>query len=100
AGPAVALRSMPTSALGDGADTRRPLPEVERVARRLIALDRNCLRRLAESAVGQPVDGLLHVPYRGVVRLLEDDEAPLLLSDLPLLGRGGAAGHRPPLWRQ
>src|SRR5712664_4263626 len=56
-------------ALGRGVGARCPLPEHDPRARRLVALDRNCLRRLAESAVGQPVHGLLDVLHRGVVRL-------------------------------
>src|SRR2546428_455838 len=46
-----------TVALADGVAARRPWPMHHRPAPRLVALDRNDLRRLAESAVGQPVNG-------------------------------------------
>src|SRR5712691_10835480 len=84
------LRLLVDDALRGGVHARRPRPVLEPEARRLVALDRDDLRRLAESAIGQPVHGLLHVLHRGIVGLLDDDEAPLLLGDLPLLGRGGA----------
>src|SRR5262249_7785530 len=78
--------------LGDGVTTRRPGSVLHSEARRLIPLDRHGLRRLAESAVGQPPVGLEHVSDARVVRQRHDDEAPLLRGDPPLLGRGEATG--------
>ena len=47
------LRLLVDDALRGGVHAGRPRPELEPEARRLVALDRNDLRRLAESAIGQ-----------------------------------------------